>query len=468
MFSLNHYSDFSGTAVACQERSISWASFYKELVDCCQRIAELRRSKHRAIIIMHDEDLAYPVYVAAALVSDLPFVPICKTDPEHKTKQILNKIGSGICIDASSGLIKTFERKALDISTIPASTAYIIFTSGSTGDPKGVMIDKHSILGFVDWFNSNFPVMPSTAYSLSASYSFDLSLMSIFPFLANGQSIWRLEKGEANELPIVPNSLGEHNIHWVSTPSFMQLKLLNKALNPNSIANIGVFNFCGEALSIQLAKKLKDRFPKSRIFNSYGPTEATIAISTVEIEQPEQQSFSNLLPIAKLQYPLQLLDSGNGFELQINGPQVMSAYLGEAILNTPDIVNTASKEPVARRYKTGDIVDLNKGHIYFKDRADSLVKYRGYRIDLSEIDAILAEHQHIEFSKTLAISKDNSIIRLVSFCLSESPVFCENRIKTHLSKRLPQYAIPSEIRLVDSIPISKRHKLSTTALLELG
>ncbi len=464
MFDINTLPSGEDPAIVSEHSLISWSGFHTAYFEIRQRIESLLKDKHRAIILLHDNpadqspDMA--IYIQVALSLGLPFVPLDRNLPKERMRYIFNIIGNGICVDSKEGSCRTFERKPGNPPTIPKDTAYIIFTSGTTGDPKGVMIDRRSIVEFCNWFEREFPKLEDPVLTLSASYSFDLSLMSIFPFLAQGSTLWI--NSQSNKLLSLqlPKPIRERNIHWVSTPSYIMLQLLSREFNDETMAGIKVFNFCGEPLEQNLVAKLKQRSGRARVFNSYGPTEATIAISTVEISDIEKQSFRKRLPIARYEHPLTIAEQATEGELSINGAQVMSAYIGQEPDPCP---------PEQRYYPTGDLVVAQGDTLYLLDRIDAQIKYRGYRIDLAEIDGILSSHPHIDFAKTIAVTRQETVVRIVSFCVMGPSHHCtENRLKTLLSKRLPQYAIPSEIRQVETLPITQRHKLDTSAMLQLS
>ncbi|MBB6522258.1 AMP-binding protein [Pseudoteredinibacter isoporae] len=464
MFDINTLPLGEQPAIVSENGLISWSAFHTTYDTVHRKITGLLKEKHRAIVLLHDSqaeqtpDMA--IYILVALSLKIPFVPLDRNLPYERIRYIFSLIGCGIHVDCYDGSCKVFDRKLSTRPDIPDETAYIIFTSGTTGDPKGVMIDRDAIAAFCRWFEADFPNLENPVFTLSASYSFDLSLMSIFPFLAKGSCLWINSQSDKLSDLQIPKPIQGREIHWVSTPSYLMLQLLSREFNDETMAGLKVFNFCGEPLEQNLVRKLKQRFPKARIFNSYGPTEATIAVSTVEITDIDAQSYRNRLPIGKRTHLLSVLEHTNEGELLISGNQVMSGYIGQ---------QEQSHAPEGRVYASGDVVEEHAGLLYLLDRVDAQIKYRGYRIDLAEIDAILSDHPNIQFAKTIAVTRQETIVRIVSFCVIDPEHhYSENRLKTLLSKRLPHYAIPNEIRRVDALPITQRHKLDTAALLQLS
>ena len=151
-----------------------------------------------------------------------------------------------------------------------------------------------------------------------------------------------------------------------------------------------VFLFCGEVLSTQTARQLKERFPKAKVFNSYGPTEATVAVTALEVTD-EILEAHHALPIGYIKDDCQLLvvdeegqpvKEGEKGELIIVGPSVSKGYLGEKALTEKSFFVHNGQ----RAYKTGDAGYIKEGLAYYQGRLDFQVKVHGYRMELEEIE----------------------------------------------------------------------------------
>lgn len=169
----------------------------------------------------------------------------------------------------------------------PSDVAYIIFTSGSTGKPKGVEVTRENLGNFLEWMTgvgSSIDDKEGRVFLNQAPYSFDLSVMDTYTALACGGTIASLDKGTmeipADTMEFLKNQ--EVN-YWVSTPSFVDMILAEKTFNSQNYPDIKVFFFCGERLTKTTANKLIEAFPNAKLINTYGPTESTVAISSVEI-----------------------------------------------------------------------------------------------------------------------------------------------------------------------------------------
>lgn len=169
----------------------------------------------------------------------------------------------------------------------PSDVAYIIFTSGSTGKPKGVEVTRENLGNFLEWMTgvgSSIDDKEGKVFLNQAPYSFDLSVMDTYTALACGGTIASLDKGTMITPVDTMEFLKNQQVnYWVSTPSFADMILAEKTFNSQNYPDIKVFFFCGERLTKTTANKLIEAFPNAKLINTYGPTESTVAISSVEI-----------------------------------------------------------------------------------------------------------------------------------------------------------------------------------------
>ena len=164
---------------------------------------------------------------------------------------------------------------------------YIIFTSGTTGKPKGVQISHRNLISFADWMLSDDFNWPEKSQVLSQPpYSFDLSVMDWAPALLSSSTLKALPKETADDFKTLFATLPKLDLNiWVSTPSFADVALLDPNFTQENLPQLTHFLFCGEVLTSTTAQKLLSRFPNATVYNTYGPTEATVAVSGLPITE---------------------------------------------------------------------------------------------------------------------------------------------------------------------------------------
>lgn len=230
---------------------------------------------------------------------------------------------------------KTWTLESALKPVLETETYYIIFTSRHNRCPKGVQISHMNLLSFVNWELTDFGITEGMRFLSQAPYSFDLSVMDLYPALTSGGSLTPMGKEIINDFKQLFTVLPTLEIEvWVSTPSFVDICLMEPTFDGGHVDSLKLFLFCGEELPKATAQKLLERFPKAHIFNTYGPTEATVAISSVKITQELLNEY-NRVPIGhvKEDTTVYIMDgkkevsAGEVGEIVIAGPSVSKGYL---------------------------------------------------------------------------------------------------------------------------------------------
>ena len=409
-----------------------------------------------------------------------------------------------------------------------SDVAYIIFTSGSTGKPKGVEVTRENLGNFLEWMTgvgSSIDDKEGKVFLNQAPYSFDLSVMDTYTALACGGTIASLEKGTMITPAATMKFLKNQKVnYWVSTPSFVDMILAEKTFNAQNYPDIKVFFFCGERLTKTTANKLIEAFPNVKIINTYGPTESTVAISSVEIcsehidSQDElpvgvvkagtgvfiQREDGTILDLLNENIDNEEIDNekaDEGFkqkeavasqevekrckrrdaltpqapeigEILIEGNTVTKGYfkMPEKTAISFEVVKMKNGQP-RRLYHTGDLGYFKNGMLYCVGRTDLQVKVHGYRMELGDIEANILLKEDVEAVCVVPKSKDGKIRSLVAYVVSSPSVrgtFEDAKsIKLHLRGLLPEYMIPKKIKFIDRLPMTSNGKVNRKALEEV-
>ncbi|MGE8202988.1 D-alanine--poly(phosphoribitol) ligase subunit DltA [Heyndrickxia sp. NPDC080065] len=351
---------------------------------------------------------------------------------------------------------------------------YIIYTSGSTGNPKGVQITASNLQSFVDWMITDFPINNQGNFLNQAPFSFDLSVMDLYPALSSGGTLYAVTKDMIANPKVLFEELQHSNIKvWTSTPSFAQMCLMEPKFSNNMLPELEVFLFCGEVLSAETARLLLERFPKAKVFNLYGPTEATVAVTMVEITKETLETHT-VLPIGRCKSDSQLLivdNEGNPLpegekgEMIIVGPSVSKGYLGEKELTDRAFFVKDGE----RAYKTGDAGYIKNGFLYYQGRLDFQVKVHGYRMELEEIECNINKSQHVEACVVVPVYRDDKIDYLNAFVVPAKHSFekeyqLSSAIKKELTNLLPKYMIPRKFSYLNQLPMTPNGKVDRKVL----
>lgn len=265
--------------------------------------------------------------------------------------------------------------------------AYILYTSGSTGEPKGVCLSHRNALAFVLWASEHLGLGPDDRLSNHAPFNFDLSVFDLYAAFHAGASVFLIPQEMAYAPEQLVRYLREHRLTvWYSVPSALTLMMARGGLfDEPPPPELRVCVFAGEPFPLPLVKELRSQWKTVRMFNWYGPTETNVCTS-YEVTEADCARTSEL-PIGTMCSgdSMKLVPAGEdgAYELWVSGPTVMLGYWG--------------REPQRGPYATGDLVRMDEhGNLVYLGRRDQMVKIRGQRIELGEVESVLGAHPAVE------------------------------------------------------------------------
>ena len=352
---------------------------------------------------------------------------------------------------------------------------YVIFTSGTTGKPKGVRIAHDDLASFVDWMDRDFGLEKGQTALSQAPYSFDLSVMDLYPTLTNGGKLEVLPKETTDNFKQLFSRLPEMKVNtWVSTPSFADICLLSKEFDEKHLPDLKRFMFCGEELTHQTAQRLRERFPNAQVFNTYGPTEATVAVITTPEGRPLYCGNANA-PSSNGSMCDVLDENGNEAEAGKAGEiTIVGAGVSKGYLNNPEKTDQAFFEYEGKRaYRTGDLgrFDSN-GQLMYMGRLDFQVKLHGYRIELEDVDQCLSHVSLVERAATVPRYDGNhKVSQLIAYVVlknaePENDFKMTQAIKEELKETMMPYMMPQRFVYVETLPLTQNGKVDRKSLMK--
>ncbi len=441
--------------------------------------AELGVSRAPVAVHGHKEPEMLIAFLAA-VKSGRPYVPIDSSIPAQRVERIVEGAGAALVLTPERVAQLAGERReGVNLRRVEAGDPfYILFTSGSTGEPKGVVITLANLTHFVDWMltEQKFTELGETFLN-QAPFSFDLSVMDLMPSLATGGTLFSITKDHVANLKKLYEAFVVSGVTtWVSTPSFAQMCCIEKTFGQGMLPGLRRFLFCGETLAPETASQLLERFPRAEVWNTYGPTEATVATTSIRIDRAVLAQHSPLPVGREMPGTRVAIMGGNGGrvaegergEIVIAGPNVSPGYLGRADL-TAKAFFVFEALPA---YRTGDWGRERGGLIFFEGRMDSQVKVNGYRIELGDLEANLRALPEIADAVVLPVEKGGKIDALAAIVVlavekSGSDFEVAARLKAQLGERLPAYMIPRKFKFVDAFPMTANGKADRRKLAEL-
>ncbi len=351
--------------------------------------------------------------------------------------------GAGVAVRSPAALTRADDGADLGpraAGLTPDHPAYMIYTSGSTGKPKGIVVSHRNICHFLRAAADAYGLNGEDVVFQGASVAFDLSMEEIWaPYVAGATLHVATPKvmGDVENLPRVLEEAGVTVIDTVPT-------LLG--VLPRDVATLRIIILGGEALPPAIVQKWARE--GRRIFNTYGPTEATVVATIAEVEPGRPVTIGR--PIAN--YSCYVVDGagrlcgeGEQGELWIGGPGVAVGYLQRPDLTAEKFVdNPFGGVTDPRLYRSGDAVSMTaEGEIAFHGRIDDQVKIRGFRVELGEIEVKLSEEPGVA-QAAVALRTENGVDKLVAFLVAEPGASLDRpAIRAALRAKLPPYMIPA-------------------------
>lgn len=493
----------NATAVQCEQITLSFAQLNAQANQLAHYLREHGFARESKVALYMERSEHLIIGLLAILKAGAAYIPLDTRWPRKRITQVLNDCGATMVLSESTwqqDLAELANIKTLCLDTAndwanqssdnlgeigePQDAAYVIYTSGTTGEPKGVVIEHKQIIHYIEGVVNSWELFGKSFAHIS-TIAADLGNTSLFGALCFGGCLQLITSERAFDPDAVANQLRDYPVDVLKiVPS--HLKGLLAAENATDILPRSTLILGGESCNMELLNTLKKWRPDLRVINHYGPSETTVGVLTHEITPLDLES--QIIPLGR---PLpgvhayvvdsagQLCPQGIAGELHIGGVTVGRGYLKREQLTKERFTHDVFSEQVGERvYRTGDKVKmLPTGELVFLGRVDNQVKVRGYRVELADIQACL-ERQTCVDSACVQLQEGFRSSQLVAYVVpndsqldsakpDEVKIWLE-ALNNKVISELPDYMVPQQTHIVESIPLTVNGKVDLKALNHLG
>ena len=470
---------------------------YGALLDEVTRVAAGLRSRGvregDRVALLLPNSVDFVVVALACLTLGAIFVPLAVSDPPSRLGVIIGNCAPTVVVTSSDGdgdvaqpalttsserpLEVTISELSREVGGLPESGppgtagAYIIYTSGTTGTPNGVLIGRAAFAAAVGATADALGLDRTTRTLCVSPFHFDGSFATLFPTLSCGGAVV-IRPREALLFPrTFFRAVASEAITYTGfSPSYLRLLLASQLMETLAESHLHIVALGGEASSPADIRALWAAAPDLEVFNRYGPTETTIAVTHRKVTPADLAAGS--VPIGQ-PHPgvtFHLVDGEDRVvetpdqvgELYVGGTQLMTGYWGAPEL-TADVMRT-DLIPGMTLYRTGDLVHRNaSGDYVYLDRVDRVINRNGVRISLVEISDTLRHLEGVSAAACLAFDDDGQL-GIVAFAVADGSVTALE-LRRATSQHLPDTMLPNHIELVEALPLTAGSKLDERRLL---
>ena len=475
-------------ALVFEDRSLSYGAFARRVAELADVLRARGVGGGDFVAVAVPRSVELVVALHAVLAAGAAYVPV---DPDYPAQRI-----GWILEDSAPRLLLTTAAVAALLPPCPVSRllldqplpsaapaaparrpvgadpAYVIFTSGSTGRPKGVVVPHSAIVNRLLWMQDRYPLEPGDRVLQKTPSGFDVSVWEFFWPLQTGAALVVAAPGGHKDAAYLAALIRRESVtvaHFV--PSMLQV-FLQEPTADGCTSLRQVFS-SGEALSSETQNRFFERLGAS-LHNLYGPTEAAVDVTHWDCRPDEKHTASTSVPIGRpvwntqvyvLDPALRPVAPGVPGELYLAGRQLASGYVDRPGLTAERFVANPFAPEGKRMYRTGDVVRRTPGgDLEYLGRSDDQVKIRGLRVELGEIEAVLARHEAVAQVAVVVREDQPGVQRLVAYTVPAGPAADPQELLDLAAAALPDYMVPAALVQVAELPLTPNGKLDRKAL----
>ena len=362
-----------------------------------------------------------------------------------------------------------------DLPTIDQHLGYIMYTSGSTGDPKGMMHTHASSNCYAEWGRHHVNLTAGDRVASHAPLHFDLSIFDFFSTLRAGATVVLVPEPVTRFPASWTSHIESERISVVFTVPYTLITMVEQgAMDKRDLSSLRWILFGGEPYAPRQLKQLADALPAVRLTNVYGPAEAPsctcydVCVTSLNDNEP--------LPIGNMSFNSAGLiigadenecATGEPGELCIRSSSLTKGYWNRPDLNAKVFLQKEGRGPFPQvYYRTGDqVVRKSDGLLRFLGRMDRMIKTRGHRVELDEVEAALFKIAGINEGAVYVIPDSTGSVEIVAkVTVNDTYHLTVAELLDQLRSQLPAYAIPRSIEIVQTLPHNSSGKINRKLL----
>jgi amino acid adenylation domain-containing protein len=472
-------------AISTSDGTLTYGELDRQANALARRLLDLGVGPERVVGVFLERSPASVIAALATFKAGGAYLPLDPALPEQRLAYMLGdaKVTAVISSSALRLRLPQGEWAVVDSDTLESTQsprlrsdgaaqlssdrlAYVIYTSGSTGQPKGVEVTHASLMNLVAWHVKAFNVTHSDRATLQAAVGFDAAVWEVWPYLAVGASVAIPEEPVRNSPEALRDWLVANRITITFLPTAIAESML--ALPWPRTAALRILLTGADTLHRRPAPDMP-----FVLVNNYGPTECTV----VATSGPVTAETSDALPsigraidnteIHILDEKMRQVRKGDAGEIYIAGAGVARGYRNNPALTAERFVQDPfDASGNGRLYRTGDLARfLPDGDIEFLGRLDEQIKIRGFRVEPGEIVSALNSYPGIRASAVAMTRGENGDRRLAAYVvLAPDAQVTVSNLRQALSKRLPEYMVPSLFKKLPTVPLTANGKVDYSSL----
>lgn len=476
-------------AVIYKDRNLTYKELNEKSNQLARKLSDEGVKPDSIIGIMSERTLETVIAIIAIFKSGGAYLPIDPNYPKERIQFVIDQskieilLVQNISTDALESKIKILDLECKDLYSNDGSNleninninnlAYVIYTSGSTGIPKGVMIEHAGMMNHIQAKINDLNINFDSIIAQSASLCFDISVWQLLaPLVVGGTTVIYPNSIVINLSGFINQLIDDKVTILEVVPSYLSAILDYLESKEIRLDKLRYLIVTGEILKSKLVGRWFELYPLIKMVNAYGPTEASDDITHFIMDRvPNSENIPIGKPINNLNIYI-VDESMNLCPIGVKGEILVSGIgVGRGYLNSPDKTKEVfSDDPFlkikgVRMYRTGDIgAWLLDGNIAFYGRKDYQVKVNGFRIELGEIEHELLKHPYVKEAVTVAFDGKNVNSYLCSYIVAQQNISIIE-LKDFLSKKLPEYMIPSYFVFIDKFPYTPNGKVDRKLLM---